>query len=119
MSSDPTVLRVLALVKRFGREATSFQALEPGLKYWFDGDEACVPYSEVRGAWVSAGEPLCDAARLREVSANFVDAARQVGRRARFFHVSEAFCQATGLRRTHIGEMPIWDPQDWRGVRAS
>jgi phosphatidylglycerol lysyltransferase len=117
VSSDQTAARVLALLKRYGREATSFQVLEPGLCYWFDGD-ACLAYSEVRGAWVTAGEPLCELGKVREVTWRFVAAAQQAGRRVRFFHVSEAFCEQTGLRRTHIGEAPLWDPRDWRALVA-
>jgi phosphatidylglycerol lysyltransferase len=114
VSFDSTAARVLALLKRHGREATSFQVLEPGLRYWFDGQDACVAYCELRGAWVTAGEPLCEPARLREVSWRFVDAARQADRRVRFFHVGEGFCREARLRHTHIGEMPVWNPQQWR-----
>lgn len=116
MRSDSTALRVLALLKRHGREATSFQVLEPGLCYWFDGQDACVAYCELRGAWVTAGEPLCAPARLREVSWRFIEAAQRADRRARFFHVGEAFCRAARLRHTHIGEVPVWDPQQWRAT---
>jgi phosphatidylglycerol lysyltransferase len=116
VSSDSTDLRVLALLKCHGREATSFQVLEPGLRYWFHGQGACVAYCELRGAWVSAGEPLCEPACLREVSWAFIDAARQAGKRARFFHVGEAFCREAGLGHTHIGEMPVWDPQAWHAT---
>ena len=50
---DGDRLRVLALLKRHGWNATSFQILEPGFRYWFDGDSdgdgdgddaACVGY---------------------------------------------------------------------------
>ena len=34
--------RVLDLLKRHSRHTTSFQILEPGYDYWFDGDDACV-----------------------------------------------------------------------------
>ena len=46
-------LRVLALLKRHGWNATSFQILEPGFRYWFDGDalgEACVGYVDTGSA---------------------------------------------------------------------
>lgn len=38
--------RVLELLRRFGRNTASFQILEPGLEYWFDGDDACVGYAD-------------------------------------------------------------------------
>jgi phosphatidylglycerol lysyltransferase len=107
---------VLSLLKRHGCDPTSFQVLEPGLRYWFDGQDACVAYTEVRGAWVTVGEPLCERARVREVCARFVEAAARADRRVRFFHVGEPFCREAHLRHTHIGEMPVWNPQAWRAV---
>ncbi|HEX5658724.1 MAG TPA: DUF2156 domain-containing protein [Polyangiales bacterium] len=112
MSDDETFRRVLALLQRYGREATSFQILEPGLKFWFAGD-AVVGYGDLEDAWVSAGEPVCDEARLGEVARGFIEAAGHEGKRARFFHVSEGFAQRAGLRATHVGELPVWDPSDW------
>ena len=57
-SPDLTSQRVLALLRRFGRDPTSFQILEPGLQYWFHGDDAVVAYRALKGAWVVAGEPV-------------------------------------------------------------
>jgi phosphatidylglycerol lysyltransferase len=108
--------RVLSLLKRFGREATSFQLLEPGLLYWFDGDDACVAYCEVPGAWVTAGEPLCELSARSAVVERFAQAAAGEGKRVRFFHVGEAFCKDAGLWRTHIGEQPYWDPAEWEST---
>ena len=110
--------RVLALLKRFGREATSFQLLEPGLTYWFDGADACVAYCEVPGAWVTAGEPLCDQRERSVVVQRFAAAAKREGRRVRFFHVSEAFCKDALLWRSHVGEQPYWDPAAWESTLA-
>ena len=61
---DPRV-RALALLKRHGYNATSFQTLERGFRYWFDGDEACVAYADTGSAWVVAGAPIapCSAPR--------------------------------------------------------
>lgn len=109
---DATGQRVLALLQRFGREATSFQILEPGLSYWFDGD-AVVGYGDLVGAWVAAGEPVCAPERLPEVAQGFVQAAERAGKRARFFHVSADFKQRAGCRATHVGELPVWDPREW------
>jgi len=105
--------RVLRLLKLHGRQATSFQMLEPDLKYWFDGDDACFAYCDAGGAWVTAGEPLCSEAQMSEVAQRFAAAASAADRRVRFFYVSEAFCDRARLRRTHIGEEPFWDPADW------
>ena len=65
-SMDDERLRVLALLRAFGFNATSFQILEPGYRYFFDGD-ACVAYCETGGAWVAAGAPIAPETRLRDV----------------------------------------------------
>ena len=109
---------MLELLKRHGHQEPSFQLLEPGLDYWFYGDDACVAYREVRGAWVSAGEPVCAPEQRLEVTRAFMRAALEAGRRVRFFHVSAGFCQLSGLRATHIGEQAAWDPQVWERTLA-
>jgi phosphatidylglycerol lysyltransferase len=105
--------RVLALLKRYGWNATSFQILEAGFRYWFDGDDACVAYVETRGAWVAAGAPLCAVERLGEVSAGFVAAARASGRRAAFFAAEARLVDAAALPAMQIGEQPVWDATRW------
>ena len=114
-ADDATRGRVLALLQRHGREATSFQILEPGLAYWFT-DDAVVAYADTGSAWVAAGEPVCHALALAGVVAAFRTAAEQAGRSARFFHVSESFLTLSGWSATHVGELPVWDPSGWEGV---
>ena len=116
LDSDAQSIRVLGLLKRFGREATSFQILEPELDYWFDADDAVVAYTDLGGAWVTAGEPICPPERLHDVTVGFMRAAEAAGRRARFFHVSESFSALRELARTHVGELPLWDPSEWEAT---
>ena len=49
--------RVSALVRRYGWNATSFQVLEPGYRYFFHGPDAAVAYVDTGRAWVAAGAP--------------------------------------------------------------
>jgi phosphatidylglycerol lysyltransferase len=115
--SEATRQRILALLRQHGREATCFQILEPGLSYWFhegaEQQDAVIAYADVGGAWVTVGEPVCAPERMTEVVAAFERTAREQDKRLRFFHVSESFTGATGLRSTHIGEQPVWDPSAW------
>jgi hypothetical protein len=104
-------------VKRFGWNATSFQALEHGLSHWL-GDDACVAYVDTGGAWVAAGAPLADEARLGEVARAFVAAAAAAGRRACFFAVEERFVAASGCAAVAIGEQAVWDPAAWPEIVA-
>ena len=69
--------RALAVVRRQGRSSTSFQVLEPDFRYMFVDDDACVAYVDTGYAWVAAGAPLADEARMGEVVVAFVEAAYQ------------------------------------------
>jgi len=120
--------RVLALLERHGWNATSFQIMERGFRYWFDdgdggsGDggsgesEACVGYVDTGRAWVAAGPPIAAPERLAEVSARFAAAARAAGRRACLFGTEERFREAASWPALRIGEQPLWQPGDWDEV---
>ena len=110
--------RVLEALRRYGWNATSFQVLEPGFEYAFDGDgedAACVAYVDTGAAWVAAGAPLAPDERLAEVAAWFVARARKRGRRACFFAAEQRFCERSAgtLRTFRIGEQPAWRPSEW------
>jgi hypothetical protein len=105
--------RVLALLRRYGWNATSFQTLEAGFRYWFDGDDACVAYVETGGAWVAAGAPIAPRERLDAVAAAFGRAARAAGKRWAFFGAESRLLESSSLADMRIGEQPIWDPRRW------
>jgi phosphatidylglycerol lysyltransferase len=106
--------RVLELLRTFGWNATSFQILEPGLRYWFEPD-GCVAYVDTGRAWVAAGAPLASEQHMARVADGFVRAARDQGRSALFFATEERFVAQTDYAALLIGEQPHWDPQDWVG----
>jgi phosphatidylglycerol lysyltransferase len=110
--SDADRVRLLALLQRHGWNATSFQVLEQGFRYWFEGEDACVAYVDTGRAWVAAGAPITSPARLPEVSQAFVKAAAAEGRRASFFAVEKRF-QVPGIELLLVGEQPVWDPLVW------
>jgi len=112
----PIRARVLELLKKYGRDTTSFQILEPGLHHWVDpvtGD-ACVAYADTGGAWVVAGGPVAAREQVRAVTQRFVDAARVAGKRVRFFGLEDDISEAEQLATLHIGEQPVWNPGRWR-----
>lgn len=114
--------RALALLRRHGWNATGFQVLEPGYRYWFDGDDACVAYVDTGRAWVVAGAPIAPAPRLAAVAAGFAAAARAAGRRTTWFGTERRFGDATGWPALQVGEQPVWSPAAWpevlRGSRS-
>jgi phosphatidylglycerol lysyltransferase len=108
--------RVVTLLERHGWNATSFQILEPGFRYWFDGDDACVGYVDTGGAWVAAGPPIAPQDQLAAVSERFVLAAQAAGRRASMFATEERFQEASKWPSLRIGEQPLWSPTEWDAV---
>lgn len=118
--ASPEQARVLALLKRYGWNATSFQVLEPGFRYWFDGEDACVAYVDTGHAWVAAGAPIAAPEQLRAVAEHFIEAARAEGRRACFFATERRFSPDEPFTSLHIGEQPVWEPTRWEeALRAS
>jgi phosphatidylglycerol lysyltransferase len=108
--------RVLALLKRFGWNATSFQILEPGFRYWFDGDDACVGYVDTGRAWVAAGSPVAAPERFAEVSERFALAAAAARRRVCCFATEARFHDAVAWSALRVGDQPSWAPGDWSAV---
>jgi phosphatidylglycerol lysyltransferase len=106
--------QVLALLRAFGWNATSFQILEPGLRYWF-APGGCVAYVDTGRAWVAAGAPLASEQQMACVADGFVSAARAEGRRSLFFATEQRFVAQTEYAALLIGEQPHWDPQHWVG----
>jgi len=108
--------RVLALVRRFGWNATSFQVLEPGYRYFFPDGDACVAFVDTGRAWVAAGAPLAAEERFADVAAAFCGAARAAGRRACFFATEDRFRDRVAMRALLVGEQPVWEPAGWDAV---
>lgn len=106
--------RALALVRRYGYNATSFQTLEEGYAYFFHGD-GCVAYVDTGAAWVVAGAPIAPVEAIREVLLAFLAAAKAARRRACLFATEQRLLDLAGaaLESLRIGEQPIWDPTTW------
>ena len=112
--------RVLAVLRRHGWNATSFQVLEPGFRYWFADADACVAYVDTGRAWVAAGAPLTAEERFREVAEQFHRHALASRRRVAFFGVERRLVDALPWRSLLVGEQPEWDPEGWLdALRAS
>ncbi len=104
---------MLALLRAHGWHTTSFQVLEPGFRYWFEGEHACVAYVDTGRAWVAAGAPIAARGRLREVAEAFRARAVAAGRRVAFFGTESAFLREVPWRALRIGDQPVWAPEDW------
>ncbi len=105
--------RVLALLRRHGWNATSFQVLEEGFSYWFGAPDACVAYVDTGGAWVAAGAPIAAESQIGDTARAFVAAAARAGRKACFFATERRFVDVCGFEHLLIGQQPVWDPREW------
>lgn len=118
---DPERADVLALLRRWGTHATSFQILEPSFRYWFDRARDGVVAFVDAGRWrVAAGPPIGPPESLAAIAEGFVAAAREGRRRVAFFGVEQDFLdalQARGPHVTHdavpIGEQADFDAAVW------
>src|SRR4051794_28144714 len=112
--------RVQRLLAKYGRTATAFQTLAPGVCHWFDTangeDIGAVAYADTGSAWVAAGEPVASREDTIGVAERFVIAAEQRKRRAAFFATEGALAASPRFRRVLIGEQPVWNPGDWPAV---
>ncbi len=110
--------RAWDLIRRHGHDTVSFQGLETGYQYWFDGDQAVVAYVDTGGAWIAAGSPITSSDRIGEIAGRFAASARAHDRRAAFFGAEQPLV-ATGLAAIHIGEQPVWKAALWSGGIAA
>lgn len=122
----PALERSRALVMRHGWNATAYQTLNPGLRFWFSArPEAVVAYVRHAGVRVVAGAPVCAAEALAEVAARFEAEARSAGERVCYFGADARLARLyRGARATPhhatvvLGAQPVWDPQRWAALIA-
>src|SRR6186713_2042376 len=100
--------RALELVRRHGWNATSFQTLEEGYRYYFEAD-GFVAYFDSGSAWVVAGAPIAAAPQIAGILQRFLAAARSAGRRVCLFATEQRLLDLTPgqLRALRIGEQPV------------
>ena len=92
------------------------------MRHWFDGvaggrADAVVAFNDTGKAWIAAGAPVSEVARIPRVARTFVDRAREQGRRACFFATES--CEIEGFARLLLGEQPVWEPAAWPGMLAT
>ena len=109
--------RALTWLRIHGRDATSFQTLEPGLAYFFD-PSGFVAYAEVGRAWVAAGPPVADSGDLLSVARRFMDAAKRARKRVVFFGVEAPLATALGLDALYVGSEARFMPGDFDRAKA-
>ena len=108
---------LLDALRAFGRDAASFQALEPGIAT-FEDERGAVAYCDTGSAWVAVGAPLAAPADVAGVAERFERAARAAGRRAVYFACDEPSPFGPRHEALIVGEQPWWRAGDWPAVVA-
>ena len=110
--------RARALILEHGRNATSYQILNPGFELWFtppsDSCVAVVGYVLQHGVRVVGGIPICADACIAAAAAAFERDAAAAGHDVAYFAV-EGTGYAQLRNPTHasfvIGAQPVWRPE--------
>lgn len=126
-TSSPQHARARSLILEFGWNATAYQLLNPGISLWFSrAGDAVVGYVTHRRTRVVGGAPVCAAAKLGAVAAEFVDDAHANGHRVCYFGAGDrleaTYADRSDWSRVLLGAQPIWNPLHWTtaiGTRRS
>ncbi len=116
--------RAREIILRHGWNATAYQLLNPGIRYWFsETHEALVGYVTKVGVRVVAGAPVAAEGDLAEVAHAFEQDAARAGERVCYF-CAEARLEALyqnrkGFAHLLLGGQPVWDPRNWDEIIRS
>jgi lysylphosphatidylglycerol synthetase-like protein (DUF2156 family) len=122
---EPIAARLLAAQLEHGYNAHSLVSIAPGAHVWHCPQvDGAVVYNEFGKVWLVPGDPLADPRDIRELTARFLDAARDEKRIVAFMPTTERFAMqaaALGLRAVKVGAAPYFDLTTWgpRGDRGA
>jgi len=110
--------RARSLILDFGWNATAYQILNPGIELWFSrAGDGVVGYVRHRRTRVVGGAPVCNAARLESIAAEFVEDAHALGDKVCYFGAGErlegSYADRSEWSRVLLGAQPAWNPLHW------
>jgi lysylphosphatidylglycerol synthetase-like protein (DUF2156 family) len=116
--------RARSLILDVGWNATAYQILNPGIELWFSrAGDGVVGYVRHRRTRVVGGAPVCDAARLESIAAEFVEDAHALGDQVCYFgageRLEESYANRSDWSRVLLGAQPIWNPLHWTTAVAN
>jgi phosphatidylglycerol lysyltransferase len=108
--------RARALVLEYGRNATSYQVLNPGIRLWFNRAQSAVAgYVEHHGVRIVAGIPICNPVDLPAAVAELERDAAAAGCDVAYFAVEQMGLALWPADAQHtrivIGAQPVWHPR--------
>jgi phosphatidylglycerol lysyltransferase len=116
--------RARGIVLKYGRNATTYQILNPGFEFWFSRDgNAVAGYVAHHGVRVVAGVPVCDLHELAAVAAEFEEDSHAAGCDVAYFAVEEPEVSVwqtdSRMRALVIGAQPVWRPATLAEIMTS
>ena len=109
---------VVELLRRHGRETTSFQILEPGFEHFVTpAGDAAVGYFDLGRTWVAAGAPIAAEDDVERVIDMFRAVAGGAGAHVVWFGVEQRPAR-DDLVTVPVGLQPVWDPSAWPATLA-
>ncbi|HEX4275527.1 MAG TPA: DUF2156 domain-containing protein [Bryobacteraceae bacterium] len=123
-NSNVDAAKARALVMEHGRNATAYQILNPGIRYWFSAHEDAVVGYVNRGKWIlAAGEPVCSREDLPGAIARFEEFARDRNRKVCYVCAAGPIYGVLSGSPLHsaiaIGAQPVWNPASWPEIVRS
>lgn len=110
----PEAERARDLVLRYGWNTTSFQIVNPGIRYWFARD-AVIGFVSSGKVRVVVGAPVCDLQALPEIAAQFESEAAQSGEKVCYFGAEARLENLYGRSKNHskilLGAQAFWRPE--------
>ncbi len=108
----------------YGRNATAYQILNPGISHWFNARRDAVVGYVRRGSWILvAGEPVCAPELLSGVVAEFEAWTRNLQVQLCYVCAADSMRDLLGSSGRHssitMGAQPVWNPNDWPAIVRS
>ncbi len=121
---EPIVQRLLAAQAEHGYNAHSLVSIAPGAMVWQCSElPGAIVYNEFGKVWLVPGDPLAAPQDIKELTALFIEAAREAKRFVAFMPTTARFASNApelGLHAIKVGAAPYFDLTTWgpRGDRA-
>lgn len=119
---DPASIELVReIVLLNGWNSTSYQIINPGIKYWFSAaKDSVVGFVSCNGVRVVAGAPISLSGKIAETAKQFENEAAKNGERVCYVCAEERLESIYDTSEKHskvlLGAQPIWTPANWAEI---
>ena len=115
--------QVREIILAQGWNSTSYQVFNPGIEHWFSAArDSVVGFVSCGKVRVVAGAPICEFARLKDVSDEFETDAARDNKKVCYFCAEARLESVYADSKTHakflLGAQPVWNPHGWAEIIA-